>query len=81
MGRSNSKTYDLLDGSIDILLDTFTIEDVPAPGLNRVFCYIVAQPAHRRLSKLLSGKLAGILLALQDEVRLGTQVRETSASI
>ena len=65
----------MLDGSVDILLNTLAIENMPASGLNRVFGDIVAQPAHRRLGKFLSRELTRILFALQNEIRLKERVR------
>lgn len=63
--------HHLLDSSVDILLYTFTIEDMSASGLDRVFGNIVTEPAHSCLAELLLRELARVLLALQDEVRLG----------
>ncbi len=64
-----NRTDVLLHSSVNILLDTLSIEDMAALGLNGVLCDLIAQSADRCVA-LMFHKLVSVRLAAYHEIRM-----------
>lgn len=63
--------YLLLNGSVQVLLDAFTVKGMFASRLNGILRNVIAETANHSFGNMT--RQIGITLALEDQVRLGPQ--------
>ena len=75
-----ASAYHGLEGSFQVLLDTFAVKDVPAFRLYRVLCELVTQPADGAFALVLS-EFTDVVFAAKDEVRMARHLPHASKSV
>ena len=74
----STSTHSDLNRSVQILLDTLAIEDVPASCLDRIFCDVVAQSTDSRFATIVCEERPCIVLAPQDKIGVASHLPHTS---
>ena len=73
-------TYVILYGSINVLLDTFSVEDMSTFCLNGIFGDFITNAANGDFASVIWEKGAGIRLASKDQVRVTSHLTHPSES-
>ena len=75
------RTHCLLDSCLEVLLDALSIEDMPAFGLNSVFCELVAESADGALAGVILYEHPCVVLAAKDKIRMTCHLAHTCETI
>ena len=75
--RGASTTYHGLDRGLQILLDTFAVEDVSTLRLDSVLGELVTKSTNSTLSSLILEEHADVVLAAKNKVRVACHLTHT----
>lgn len=70
-------THHGLNGGFQVLLDTFTVEDVSALRLDSILGELVAKSANSTFPSLILDEHAGVVLAAKNKVRMARHLTHT----
>ena len=71
----------MFDSSLDVLLDAFTIEDMPTLRLNGVLCDVIADAADGCFSDVARVERIGICFALEHKVWMASHLPHSCEAV